>query len=124
MHVFHAYAAYKPVFKRSATVILDDTKPTSTAPASEPTPAPSTDEPKDSSSSPHAEPQLPVATQIPQFTVLPPQTSAEVLGEVHTLFYRILQEIAPAALETSAIFPEPVVGGSMPEAWTALLLRI
>ncbi|OSD03651.1 hypothetical protein PYCCODRAFT_1387874 [Trametes coccinea BRFM310] len=124
LHVFHAYASYRPPFKRSATVVVNESKQAPDAAAVEDTTASPTDEAQDSSSPPDAAspPPPPVAPKTPQFTSLLPQTSAEVLGEAHTLFYRILQEVAPAALETPVIFPEPLASSNMPEAFAHVAL--
>jgi hypothetical protein len=73
-HVFHAYAAYKPPFKRSMARLVDDAEPKpieEVAEASE------------------EEVQATSSSEEPSFAHLPPQSSAEVIGEARALFSRI-----------------------------------
>ena len=73
-HVFHAYAAYRPPFKRSMTRLVDEAIPIEEAA---------------SSSSSSSEPVEASSSQAPSFAHLPPQSRAEVIGEARALFSRI-----------------------------------
>ena len=97
-HVFHAYAAYKPPFKRSMAPLTTQTE----GDADTSTPAWPT-EPVDSS--PDAlKPSVPVETSPePSFTHLPPQSRSEVIGEARALFSRIFR---PS--------PDPTCSSSLP----------
>lgn len=91
MHVFHAYAAYKVPFRRAAAVLVDNTMPLK----------PLVDSMSESLTSPDVgllqeqKPQdsVPIPTTTPSFSHLPPQSRSEVIGEVRTLFMRILDDI-------------------------------
>ena len=85
VHVFHAYAAYRPPFRRSLTVVqdspgalleaVDDTNPQQPSLASE------------------TGPKTPVPSNArPTFSSLPPQTHEDTLREVVALFHRIVEE--------------------------------
>ncbi|KIK56080.1 hypothetical protein GYMLUDRAFT_204967 [Collybiopsis luxurians FD-317 M1] len=83
MHVLHAYASYRPPFKRSLARIIEDESSSSpeikldTVDATEPS-ASNTNLPTSGSSS--------------AFTHVPPQSSTEVIAEVEVLFNRLLRE--------------------------------
>ncbi|KAL5520446.1 hypothetical protein ACEPAG_9670 [Sanghuangporus baumii] len=83
MHVFHAYASYRPPFRRGDTAIIDESE---VKVASEEDKVGSIDE--------LSAPQnaLEKVSSTARFTVTPPQTRKEVLAEVDTLFERILAE--------------------------------
>lgn len=86
-HVFHAYAAYKPPFKRSMAPLTTQTEGN----ADTPTPAVPT-EPVDSSPD-DLNPSVPIETSPePSFTHLPPQSRSEVIGEARALFSRIIRQ--------------------------------
>jgi hypothetical protein len=89
-HVFHAYAAYKPPFKRSMARLVPDSDKHDTEPIEEEA-ASSTSSPVEASSE----------SQEPSFAHLPPQSSAEVIGEARALFSRI----APQTRGTSDTTP-------------------
>ncbi|KAI0354292.1 hypothetical protein OH77DRAFT_1405482 [Trametes cingulata] len=128
VHVFHAYAAYKPPFKRSATVLIDKSAEPSVNTSSEGQPASASS--KDSSpdgGSPSvtehralaehsSQAQVPLAPRRTQFTRLLPQSNAEVLGETRSLFHRILRDVAPSALAAETAEQEGFVA-SMPPAF-------
>ena len=79
-HVFHAYAAYKPPFKRSLAPLTSQTE----GDADTFTPA-RPKEPVDFSDD-----SIPIETSPePSFTHLPPQSRSEVIGEARALFSRI-----------------------------------
>ena len=83
-HVFHAYAAYKPPFKRSMAPLTTQTE----GDADTSTPALPA-EPVDSSP---LELPVPIETSPePSFTRLPPQSRSEVIGEARALFSRIFR---------------------------------
>ncbi len=79
-HVFHAYAAYRPPFKRSMAPLVPDAANTTVPPSRRSEPA---EEAASSSSSPVE------TASSPSFAHLPPQSSAEVIGEARALFSRI-----------------------------------
>lgn len=123
-HVFHAYAAYKPAFNRSTTVLVDNTTTMRTSPASNsPEAATSSGGQEGSSDSassvqseaaPDAESQAraPQAPRKPQFTRLLPQSNAEVLGETQSLFARILKDTSSSARSAASS-----QDGAMPPAF-------
>ncbi|KAH9001910.1 hypothetical protein EDB86DRAFT_2902439 [Lactarius hatsudake] len=82
-HVFHAYAAYRPPFRRSMAPLVETD-------AAEPT------EETASSSSP-VETASP-----PSFAHLPPQSSAEVLNEAHALFARFSRSSSSSSSRAGA----------------------
>jgi hypothetical protein len=85
-HVFHAYAAYKPPFKRSMAPLTTQTE----GDADTSTPAWPT-EPVDSSPD-DINPPVPIETSPePSFSHLPPQSRSEVIGEARALFSRIFR---------------------------------
>ncbi|KAI0369283.1 hypothetical protein BV20DRAFT_968143 [Pilatotrama ljubarskyi] len=134
MHVFHAYAAYKPPFKRAATVLIDESADVALdtsseerkasissedSPPTEANPSPPTETEASAETSPQA--QVPIAPRTTQFTRLLPQSHAEVLGETRTLFRRILRDVAPSALSADASQQEGFVQ-SMPAAFQHVCL--
>ncbi|KAJ4480997.1 hypothetical protein J3R30DRAFT_2387022 [Lentinula aciculospora] len=117
MHVFHAYAAYRPPFRRSLARVVNEveTRPDasfvgssegseSSAGSADPDiisnqvlntggePAPDTDKNANAS----------IASSLPHafsaFSHVPPQTSSEVIAEVDILFDRILHETGASRL--------------------------
>ncbi|TDL26915.1 hypothetical protein BD410DRAFT_763106 [Rickenella mellea] len=74
MHVFHAYASYRPPFRRGDTKVVNENAPANDIKAAEPT-----------------ETDIDVGDDFAShFTAIPPQSRAEIIGEVTTLFNRIL----------------------------------
>ncbi|KAI0739209.1 hypothetical protein C8Q80DRAFT_1290767 [Daedaleopsis nitida] len=140
MHVFHAYAAYKPPFDRAATVLVDrqsadaSTEAASApSPATEPQPSQHPPQPQPQSqpqdASAHSadaspeHPQLPSAPPAPRFTAILPQSHAEVISEARALFARILHDSARAA--PSAIFASAdadLAASTMPHAFAHVVL--
>lgn len=99
MHVFHAYAAYKPPFNRAAAVLVDQTASTTNHPeeSSSSGDSPVMDNLMDSgggSESSVAE------TAIARFAHLPPQSRSEVISEARALFARI-PSVARASPEST-----------------------
>ena len=94
MHMFHAYAAYRPPFQRAATKLLEE-QPTlephqQQQPASQPTTTSTAVEAEDS----------------PSFAHIPPQSRSEVIREVKILFQRIAEDrssINPTATATPSL---------------------
>ncbi|EED80906.1 predicted protein [Postia placenta Mad-698-R] len=94
-HVFHAYAAFKPPFKRSATLIVDEQAP------SEP---PSLVQAAEHGQPPglsRTETGLPLTSQGSRFSHIPPQSRGEVAREAKLLFTRIVEDTraAPSSLD-------------------------
>jgi hypothetical protein len=88
MHVFHAYAAYKPPFKRRTAPLVYGKGLTPLGPSTESklelqTIAEPPPDDKDN---------LPTYTMAPSFSHLPPQSRSEIIGEAQTLFARILED--------------------------------
>ncbi|KAH9176110.1 hypothetical protein EDB89DRAFT_1941983 [Lactarius sanguifluus] len=77
-HVFHAYAAYRPPFRRSMAPLV------ATDAAVPPT---CLEEPVEETASSSSSSSVETASS-PSFAHLPPQSSAEVLNEAHALFAR------------------------------------
>jgi hypothetical protein len=93
MHVFHAYAAYKPPFKRTAAVLVDEKESTPAQSATESTMESHASVSVESLSSDAGPQEFPLTqTTIPSFSHLPPQSRSEIIGEVRTLFARILED--------------------------------
>ncbi|KAE9389909.1 hypothetical protein BT96DRAFT_889761 [Gymnopus androsaceus JB14] len=96
MHVFHAYASYRPPFKRSLARVVEDESPSAHVEASNPDQTP--DE------------NLSIASNsTPAFTQVPPQTSTEVISEVELLFNRVLRETgvrSDVSLDEDDVFQE------------------
>ncbi|KII83612.1 hypothetical protein PLICRDRAFT_58314 [Plicaturopsis crispa FD-325 SS-3] len=84
LHVFHAYAAYKPPFRRSAVK-----QSAEAATEDSHVPAESSDEVSDGST---GDGGLPTALEAPSFSQIPPQTRSEVVGEARALFARVLAD--------------------------------
>ncbi|KAL5478828.1 hypothetical protein ACEPAI_2105 [Sanghuangporus weigelae] len=83
MHVFHAYASYRPPFRRGETAIIDESEVKV-----------SSEEANVGSVGELSAPQkaLEKVSSTARFTITPPQTRKEVLAEVDTLFERIIAE--------------------------------
>ncbi|KAI0684051.1 hypothetical protein BC835DRAFT_671397 [Cytidiella melzeri] len=90
MHVFHAYATYKPPFKPSMAVIVDGQKNA----AEELSSAPG-DEPSQQLKSPREEL---IPEEHTSFAQVPPQTHAEVVQEAEALFSRIIADQRPGSV--------------------------
>ncbi|KAI0632976.1 hypothetical protein C8Q77DRAFT_860489 [Trametes polyzona] len=125
VHVFHAYTAYKPPFKRSATLVVGDTPnaPSSSSSETAETTAPNRHESSgevspsleaQEAADADSQPRVPQAPRASHFTTLLPQSNAEVLGEVQALFSRILNDASP-----SHTAPSPSAGAdsTMPPAF-------
>ncbi|THG94241.1 hypothetical protein EW026_g7193 [Hermanssonia centrifuga] len=92
LHVFHAYAAYKPPFKRSETRILDE----------QPKPVQDTNSAEKQSTSSQTsdstiqggptQDQSVVENENNSFAQLPPQTHADVIREAKSLLAQILED--------------------------------
>ncbi|KAI9509894.1 hypothetical protein F5148DRAFT_676619 [Russula earlei] len=86
-HVFHAYAAYKPPFRRSMAPLASQNKVDA-----------DTSEPVESFVADDREPSPPPPVEVPQepsFAHLPPQSRPEVIGEARALFARISRPSPP-----------------------------
>lgn len=95
VHVFNAYATYKPPFRRSETKLVD--------PPIEPAPH-LPEQPEPSSSSAAAAQEQTDVTHRPQkspFTHLPPQTHAELIAEVRLLMSQIVEQTRPDGADES-----------------------
>lgn len=86
MHVFHAYASYRPPFRRSIAPMVDG----------ESSPAPSQDSQDVSTSpdtqEPHQTQGLPSENAASSFSHVPPQSRSEVVAEAEALFNRVLED--------------------------------
>lgn len=114
-HVFHAYAAFKPPFKRSATLIVDEqtqSEPPSLAQAAgheqPPGLSPTGAEGNVSSFSEQpdlaadfSETGLPMTSSGSRFSHIPPQSRGEVAREAKLLFTRIVEDsrAAPSSID-------------------------
>ncbi|KAK0189676.1 hypothetical protein F5146DRAFT_1051997 [Armillaria mellea] len=76
MHVFHAYAAYDPPFKRGIALLLDESQE-----------APALNVPNDQDNS-----NVAVPPDSPSFAHVAPQSRTEVIAEAEILFGRILED--------------------------------
>ena len=76
MHMFHAYAAYRPPFQRAATKLLEQ----STSEQQQPVPQP-----------PITSTAI-EADDVPSFAHIPPQSRSEVIREVKVLFRRTVED--------------------------------
>lgn len=98
-HMFHAYSAYRPPFKRGATRIVDDGAAVAQAALpdqGEPL-ASATEGSSDLPSGPadvssDSNTDLSHTDTMPSFSHLPPQSPSEVITEARALFNRILQD--------------------------------
>ncbi|KAG1777919.1 hypothetical protein EV702DRAFT_1098460 [Suillus placidus] len=119
-HMFHAYAAYKPPFKRGTTRIVDDravVAPAALTDQEEPLasategssdlPSVSADVSSDSNAN---STDLSHIDTIPSFSHLPPQSPGEVIAEARTLFDRILQDTNPTSRSSSNMPLGPLAG--------------
>ncbi|KAL0952457.1 hypothetical protein HGRIS_006725 [Hohenbuehelia grisea] len=82
MHVFHAYASYKPPFKRAEVTLVKDlpSEPVNDSVA-----------PSEASADPSPKPPTEHQSS-PSFAAAPPQSRAEVVAEAAFLFTRILED--------------------------------
>lgn len=101
-HMFHAYASYKPPFRRETTLLIDHSA-TSNGEVS-------TKDAQAEEISSHSDAPFPMSTErirggdafpdvpvenvgsIPSFSRLPPQTPSDVIAETRALFDRILED--------------------------------
>ncbi|CAL1698254.1 unnamed protein product [Somion occarium] len=90
MHVLNAYAAYRPPFKRSETLVKDSDVSEQTGSSST---ASTTEEPGPVTESPDGTP----------YTNLPPQSRAEVVAEVEALMSRIIMDNKASTEETPSL---------------------
>ncbi|KAG1733492.1 hypothetical protein EDB19DRAFT_1730423 [Suillus lakei] len=117
-HMFHAYAAYRPPFKRGATRIVDDEAVAapaalpkqeeplaSTTGVSSDLPSVSADISSESDSVPT---DLSHMGTMPSFLHLPPQSPGEVLAEARALFDKILQDTSSRSPSNAP--PSPLAG--------------
>jgi len=95
MHVFHAYAAYHPPFKRTFTVLVNDKEESAALPKSS-TPTDNESETQHS---------LAVEDTEPTFPHIPPQSRSEVISEAKALFNRILRDSGVGASHLPADDP-------------------
>ncbi|TFY84004.1 hypothetical protein EWM64_g17 [Hericium alpestre] len=101
MHIFHAYAAYRPPFKPSTAPIVDRN---GSQPQNHVAPQ---DHVGDSSSSstaseaPHPSNAPVKVDSDPSFKHLPPQSRADLIHEAKTLFARIVEDSSRAASDTA-----------------------
>ena len=79
MHMFHAYATYRPPFQRAATKVLDE----------QPTPGQQQQQPV---SQPTITNTVIEADDAPSFSHVPPQSRSEVIREVKILLQRIIED--------------------------------
>ena len=104
MHVFHAYAAYRPPFKRGMAAVKESAEQTAEAEApQEAEPAQQADEEPGAVATPDGD---------AAFARLPPQSHTEVLHEARALFARILADTAPATAGPAVLFSTPPAPGS------------
>lgn len=92
MHVFHAYAAYRPPFRRAATLVNQqaDASPSRQKHKISPTSDSEMSTTKDEGQTAHVSP----LEATPTFSHIPPQDRSEVIREVKSLFSRILDDIS------------------------------
>ena len=102
MHVFHAYASYRPPFIRSAAPLVPGHSSVSQSPTIQPNPKPVVVQATQQT-------EMEVAatndTEGPSFAHIPPQTHSEVIREVRILFSRILEDTRGEESRTSAFLP-------------------
>ncbi|GBE86965.1 hypothetical protein SCP_1002100 [Sparassis crispa] len=120
-HVFHTYAAYKPPFRRAATVILDKKK--ALTPSGEKSEkASSIYEENDTGQAVAGSPagtlgpeyddvlaSLPVESSKSSFAHIPPQSKAEVIREARILFSRIVEDSDISHQKREEEFADPDV---------------
>ena len=90
-HIFHAYAAYNPPFRRSAAVLIEEQSPSGTPPSDMHVHSTSTE-------------TLPTEDSQSQFSHIPPQTASEVVGEARTLFNLVVADTTGEGDRTSRVF--------------------
>jgi hypothetical protein len=84
MHVFHAYAAYRPPFRRTAALLVNQEQASHHA-LSSGTNLSTTDDQEQRSN-------IAISKATPTFTHIPPQSRSEVIQEVELLFTGILED--------------------------------
>jgi hypothetical protein len=88
MHMFHAYAAYRPPFRRAAALLVD--QQVNTQPSQH---QGHTSESQVSTTKDQAQTEnIATSEANPAFTHIPPQSRSEVIQEVKSLFNRILED--------------------------------
>lgn len=97
MHVFHAYASYRPTFRREKTVVIDKDSVVAANVVAEP----SADTPPNSGTTINGgakdefetkQDDLLADHDAGQFLHVPPQTQADILAETERLFKRIVED--------------------------------
>ncbi|KAA1478989.1 hypothetical protein DENSPDRAFT_830168 [Dentipellis sp. KUC8613] len=123
MHVFHAYAAYRPPFRPSLAPLVSG-EPTlaeaehTATPNGEVTAQPSS--PEAEVQTQHAESSLPIeASPDASFKHLPPQSRGEVLHEASALFSRIVEDSHTSAYANA---PSRHAADGLPSAFQAVQL--
>lgn len=104
IHVFHAYAAYRPPFRRGSTRIVDAEEA----------------EPMVAESEKTAIESLPLSAG--RFGKAPPQTPAEVLAEVEALFQRVLDDTGRGR-SSASVEGAPSVGAFSEVALSPVLVN-
>ncbi|EGO20422.1 hypothetical protein SERLADRAFT_477985 [Serpula lacrymans var. lacrymans S7.9] len=93
MHIFHAYAAYKPPFKRGALRFVSERPEAAIGKGQQ---SQETDShPGPSSGTPLGPGDLPIEMEASTFSHIPPQTSTEVVAEAKALFGYIKRDLLP-----------------------------
>ncbi|KAJ3501788.1 hypothetical protein NLJ89_g9181 [Agrocybe chaxingu] len=109
MHVFHAYAAYKPPFSRAATVVVKDgssgSSSLSEAKSELEETQTSVQVPDGAPTSSNTSLAVEDEDDRPSFAHIPPQSRAEVIREAKLLFNRILQDRSDAASSATVSLP-------------------
>lgn len=116
-HMFHAYSAYRPPFKRGATRIVDGgavvapaALPDQGEPLASATEGSSDSPPASADVSSDSDTDLSHTHTMPSFSHLPPQSPSEVITEARALFNRILQDTNPTSHSSSDMPPGPLAG--------------
>ncbi|KAF9450726.1 hypothetical protein P691DRAFT_809562 [Macrolepiota fuliginosa MF-IS2] len=97
-HLFHAYAVYRPPFRREATVIVHEegressNETAATSSSEERTTLPSSTTSPDNPPPESNGPTAPTLDTAPSFSHIPPQSHEEVIHEAAFLFRRILND--------------------------------
>ncbi|KAJ3840357.1 hypothetical protein F5878DRAFT_533821 [Lentinula raphanica] len=109
MHIFHAYAAYKPPFKRSlARVVESQVKDEESGGTVDSQPSLSGSNDSSNPREPLQKGSTSIASNFNSYSAfshVPPQTSAEVIVEVDMLFDRILRETRDSSSLSSKTAP-------------------
>jgi hypothetical protein len=84
MHIFHAYAAYRPPFRRTTALLVDQQQASQHTLSSSPDSSRTADQVQRSN--------IAISKSTPTFTHIPPQSQSEVIQEVKLLFANILED--------------------------------